>query len=149
MKRTTLNEPPTLTAEELIDDFEFAETKEERLKLIIELGRELPDLPDELRRDEFKVQGCQSQVWLVPEVVEAEGQSKKIVFQADSDAHIVKGLVGILVMLLSGKSPQEILDFDLRGLFDTLKLEKHLVPARSNGLHSMVRKIHEIAVSVR
>lgn len=148
MKRTKLNEPPTLTAEELIDDFEFAETKEERLKLIIELGRELPDLPDELRRDEFKVQGCQSQVWLVPEVVDAD-QGKKIVFQADSDAHIVKGLVGILVMLLSGKSPQEILDFDLRGLFDTLKLEKHLVPARSNGLHSMVRKIHEIAVSVR
>lgn len=143
-----MNEPPALTAEELIDDFEFAETKEERLKLIIELGRELPDMPEELHREEFKVQGCQSQVWLVPEVVE-EGPAKKIVFQADSDAHIVKGLVGILVMLLSGKSPQEILDFDLRGLFDKLKLENHLVPARSNGLHSMVRKIHEIAVSVR
>ncbi|MBI1247808.1 cysteine desulfuration protein SufE [bacterium] len=139
-----LNEPPTLTPEELIEDFELADTKEDRLKLIIELGRELPEFPSVLQRDEFKVQGCQSQVWLVPEIVEADGQTK-IVFQADSDAHIVKGLVGILVMLLSGKSPQEILDFDLRGLFDQLKLEKHLVPARSNGLHSMVRRIHEIA----
>ncbi|GAA4428493.1 SufE family protein [Bremerella cremea] len=143
-----MNEPPSLTAEELIDDFEFLDTKEERLKLIIELGRELPDLPEPLRREEFKVQGCQSQVWLVPEIVEAEGAPKRIVFQADSDAHIVKGLVGILVMLLSGKTPQEILDFDLRGLFDQLKLEKHLVPARSNGLHSMVRRINEIAATV-
>lgn len=142
-----LNEPPALTPEELIDDFEFMETKEERLKLIVELGRELPEFPDELRRDEFKVQGCQSQVWLVPKVVAEEG-TKRILFQADSDAHIVKGLVGILVMLLSGKTPQEILDFDLRGLFDRLKLEKHLVPARSNGLHSMVRRIHEIASTI-
>lgn len=140
-----MKEPPALTPEELIDDFEFMETKEERLKLIVELGRELPEFPEELRLDEFKVQGCQSQVWLVPQIVEEEDGTKRILFQADSDAHIVKGLVGILVMLLSGKTPQEILDFDLRGLFDRLKLEKHLVPARSNGLHSMVRRIGEIA----
>ena len=103
-------------------------------------------MDDAAKIEDNLVRGCQSQVWLQSRVDEETG---RLHLTLDSDAHIVKGLVGILVMLLSGKSPQEILDFDLRGLFDKLKLENHLVPARSNGLHSMVRKIHEIAVSVR
>lgn len=144
--RPTLAPAPRLTADELMDDFEFAETMEERYQLIIELGGELPPFPDMLRAEEYKVQGCQSQVWLVPEVVQADPAAPPaLFFQGDSDSQIVKGLVAILVMLLSGKPAQEILDFDLAGLFDRLDLKKHLTPSRANGLNSMIRRIKEIA----
>lgn len=144
-----MSHPPILTPEELIDDFEFLDTMEERYKLIIELGNELPEFPAALQIDEFKVQGCQSQVWLVPEVVRPEPSAPALVrFRADSDSQIVKGLVAILVMLLSGKTPQEILAFDLQGLFEQLELKKHLTPSRANGLNSMIRRIREIAATV-
>jgi len=137
-----------MTSEELIEEFDFLDTMEDRYKLIIELGNDLPELPEQHRIETNKVQGCQSQVWLAAEVEpQPDGQSV-IVFQADSDAQIVKGLVGILVMLLSGKSPEEILKFNLQGVFEKLELKKHLSPSRSNGLNSMVRRIAEIAASV-
>lgn len=137
-----------MTPEELIDDFEFLDSMEDRYKLIIELGSELPEFPDSLRSEEHKVQGCQSQVWLVPRVSSEDSPDGPIIqFQADSDSQIVKGLVAILVMLLSGKTPKQILEFDLKGLFDRLELKKHLSPSRSNGLNSMIRRIAEIAAS--
>jgi len=136
--------PPTITPEELAEEFEFLDSMEDRYKLIIELGNDLPEFPEALRLEAHKVQGCQSQVWLVPEVIESDG-SKVIQFQADSDSQIVKGLVAILVMLLSGKTPEEILKFDLRELFERLELRKHLTPSRSNGLNSMIQRIAEIA----
>jgi cysteine desulfuration protein SufE len=142
--RNVLSQIPTITPEELIDEFEFLDSMEERYGLIIDMGKELPPLPENFREDGNKVQGCQSQVWLVAQTTPEE--PVRLQFQADSDSQIVKGLVAILVMLLSNKTPREILDFDLKGLFDRLELGKHLSPSRANGLNSMIRRIAELAV---
>ena len=134
-----------MTPEELIEDFELIDDWEDRFQYVVELGRELPTLPDEHRVDTNLVQGCQSRVWLVSSVnVDDEGQNH-VVFQADSDAQIVKGLVAIIVLLLSGKTPQQILDLKIRDLFAQLELGSHLVQSRSNGLNSMIDRVESLA----
>ncbi len=133
-----------MDADTLIEDFEFLENWEDRYRHVIELGRDLPDFPEESRTEENKVLGCASQVWLISST--KPGPNGPVLeFQGDSDAHIVKGLVAVLLTLVSGKSPQAILDTDVLGLFKKIGLEGHLTPQRSNGLRSMVERIRSYA----
>lgn len=132
------------TLAEFIEDFEFlGDDWQDRFKSLIELGEELPALPAEHYADANLVQGCQSKVWLVADVL--PGDPLRLTFQADSDAKLVKGLVALLLLIYAGKTPREILDYDAEGLFQRLQLSKHLVPMRSNGLRSMVNRIRQFA----
>lgn len=120
----------------LIEQFQFLTTWEEKYRKIIELGKLMPDLPAELRREEFKVPGCQSQVWLVAEKL-SDGT---LHFRADSDALIAKGLVALLVNLYDGAAPSEILAFQPKWIAQ-MGLSQHLSPSRANGLVSMLKAI--------
>lgn len=128
------------TFEQIRDDFEFLDEWDDRYKYLIDLGRGLAPYPEEFRDDAHKVRGCASQVWL-----HEARKGELIMLQGDSDAHIVKGLVAILIALYSGKSPQEMRDIDPRAALAPFDLEDHLTPQRSNGLHSMVNRIRAIA----
>lgn len=129
------------TIVEILDTFEFLDDWEDRYRYVIDLGRKLPPLKESEMTDEYKVRGCQSQVWLVPEV-DAEG---RIRLRGDSDAHIVKGLVALMLLIYSGKTAEEILATDAKGILDKLGLAAHLSPMRANGLFSMVERIRSIA----
>ncbi len=131
------------TIEEVLEDFEYLEDWEERYQELIDLGKKVPRLDDAYKTEAYRVKGCVSQVWLVPRV--AETLPPVITFDADSDAHIVRGLVAVLLMVYSGKTPQEILDADIEHIFDRLDLASHLSPSRSNGFRSMVERIRSIA----
>ncbi len=120
--------------------FEFLDDWEDRYREIIDLGKKLPPLAPEEMNDANKVRGCQSQVWLVPEM-----QGGKLVLRGDSDAHIVKGLVALMLLLFSNKTPEEISSIDARAELDSLGLAQHLSPMRANGLFSMVERIYELA----
>ncbi len=126
---------------ELADEFEFLDDWEERYRYVIDLGRGLAPLSDAERTEANKVRGCASQVWLVTEP-QPEG---KIAFRGDSDAHIVRGLIAILLRLLSGRSAAEILAFDSTAAFTRLGLSGHLSAQRSNGLAAMVVRIRRDA----
>ncbi|MCJ9428291.1 SufE family protein [Kordiimonas marina] len=129
------------TLEDVIDTFEFLDDWEDRYRYVIDLGRKLPPLDASEMTDTYKVRGCQSQVWLIPEM-DAEG---RIQLRGDSDAHIVKGLVALMLLIFSGKTPAEILATDARAILDKLGLSAHLSPMRANGLFSMVERIRDIA----
>lgn len=130
--------------DELVADFEFLDDWEDRYRYVIELGKGLAPFPDDAHTDENKVQGCTSQVWLICERQETP-DGPVLVFFGDSDAHIVRGLVAVLLMLVSGRSPQAILDMDVLGVFRRIGLEGHLTPQRSNGLRAMVERIRAYA----
>lgn len=131
----------TLTLEELVENFEFLDDWTERYRYIIELGRELPALDASQRTDANLVRGCQSQVWLVRE---PGGDGEPVRFQADSDAHIVRGLVRVLLIAFDGKTPEQIAAVDHEGLFASLGLAQHLSPSRTNGLYAMVQRIRDL-----
>ncbi len=118
---------------ELIEEFEFLDDWMDRYKHIIDLGQQLPPFPEDWMTDEFKVRGCQSQVWLVPEY-----KGGRLVFHAISDAAIVSGLIAILLKIYSNRTPQEILDTPPE-FIEGIGLNDHLSPSRSNGLHAMVQ----------
>jgi cysteine desulfuration protein SufE len=126
---------------ELADEFDLLEDWEERYRYVIELGRDLSPLSDAERTETNKVRGCASQVWLVTEP-QADGT---VVFRGDSDAHIVRGLIAVLLRLLSGRRPADLLAFDSKAAFDRLGLSGHLSAQRSNGLASMVARIRRDA----
>ncbi len=126
--------------DDIVSDFAFLEDWDERYKYLIDLGRRLPPYPEEKRDDTHKVRGCASQVWLDPTPVDG-----RLEFAGDSDAHIVKGLVALLIALYSGKQPEEILAVDAVASLAPLDLASHLTPQRSNGLSSMVNRIRAIA----
>jgi cysteine desulfuration protein SufE len=128
-----------LAQDELIADFEMFEDWMDRYQYLIDLGRRLPEFPEELKIEENRIRGCQSQVWFVPENVDG-----RLNFQAVSDAAIVSGLIALLLRLYSGRNPQDILDTppDFVG---ALQLESHLSPTRSNGLSSMLTAIRRFA----
>ncbi len=128
-----------MTIEEIIDGFEFIDDWEERIRFLIELGRDLEPLPDEDHSAANKVQGCASQVWLKTEV--GGGDDPILTFRGDSDAHLVKGLVAVTIALYSGRTAREILSTDAGQTFDRIHLREHLTPQRSNGLRSMVERI--------
>ncbi len=133
----------TVNLDELLEDFEFLTDWRDRYQYIIELGDDLAPMPEHLKTEETRVQGCVSNVWLVPEV---RGEAPPTLhFLADSDSQIVRGLVAILVMLCSDRTADEICRLDLEGIFDRLELRRHLSRSRSNGFYSMIRRIKGLA----
>jgi cysteine desulfuration protein SufE len=132
------------TLEDLAAEFDLLGDWEERYRYVIELGRELAPLTDVERADANKVRGCASQVWLVTEP-QSDGALR---FRGDSDAHIVRGLIAILLRLYSGRPPREILAFDAKAAFEQLGLVGALSAQRSNGLASMVARIRRDAEQV-
>ncbi|HEY0436383.1 MAG TPA: SufE family protein [Phenylobacterium sp.] len=126
---------------ELVSEFEVLGDWEERYRYVIDLGKDLAPLSDAERSDANKVRGCASQVWLVTE----PGADGALRFRGDSDAHIVRGLIAILLRLYSGREPAEILAFDAEAAFATLGLKGALSQQRSNGLASMVARIRRDA----
>jgi cysteine desulfuration protein SufE len=131
-------------ARELEENLQIFEDWEERYQYLISLGARLPDYPEEHRDDTHKVEGCISQVWLHPVVI--EGDPKRLEFYGDSDSAIVKGLFAVLRVLYSGHTAAEILDVDLEGFFRRVGLEQHLSPNRRNGFFSMVEEIRRTAL---
>jgi cysteine desulfuration protein SufE len=128
-------------ARELEEEFEVLGDWEERYRYVIDLGRDLAPLSDAERSDANKVRGCASQVWLV----EDAGADGTLAFRGDSDAHIVRGLIAILMRLFSGRRPKEILAFDTPGALARLGLSGALSQQRSNGLAAMVERIRRHA----
>lgn len=126
--------------DDIAGDFAFLDEWDERYKYLIDLGRNLAPYPEEFRDEAHKVRGCASQVWL-----HAARDGGAIVLKGDSDAHIVKGLVALMIALYSGKTPAEMLAVDPHAALAPFDLEGHLTPQRSNGLASMIVRIREIA----
>jgi cysteine desulfuration protein SufE len=131
------------TIDELIENFSFLDDWEDRYRYVIELGKTLPVLSSAEHNDINKVRGCASQVWLVSEPASDDG--RRIVFRGDSDAHIVRGLIAILLALYSGRSAREIAETDPEKVFQRIGLRDHLTSQRSNGLSSMVARIRHDA----
>ena len=139
-----MSQPPTMTIEELLEEFEELLDWEEQCDFLIDLGFELPDFPTDYKSEANIVHGCQSLVWLVAEPVDEDGVTT-IRIQADSDAMIVKGLIAVLLATYSGKTPQQILETDIEGQFERMGLNQHLSSTRRNGLHGMVQRIRNFA----
>jgi cysteine desulfuration protein SufE len=135
------------TIDEIIENFAVLDDWDDRYRYVIELGRMLAPLPDAVRTDANKVQGCASQVWLGTSVAPDGAAGPTLSFVGDSDAHIVRGLIAILFALYSGKSARDIIDADAVALFEKLGLREHLTPQRSNGFRSMVERIKSDARS--
>lgn len=133
-----------VTSSDIVDTLGFFDNWEERYKYIIDLGKELPELPQAFRTEEYLVRGCQSQVWLVDEV-----RDNKLYFQADSDAFIVKGLLSVVLAAFNGKTPGQILSFDIDAYFAELDLLQHLSSTRGNGLKAMVKRIRDKAIQLQ
>jgi len=127
----------------LVEDFGFLDDWEDRYRYVIELGRSLPELSAAEHNETNKVRGCASQVWLVSEV-ETNGEAR-LKFRGDSDAHIVRGLIAILLALYSGRTAREIVAIDPEEVFARIGLRDHLTSQRSNGLSSMVARIRAYA----
>jgi len=130
-----------MTTEEITGNFAYLDSWDDRYRYVIELGRTLAPFPEAARSEANKVQGCASQVWLITDIEPNGAAGPVLRFSGDSDAHIVRGLIAILLALYSGKPAQKILDIDALALFDRLGLREHLTPQRSNGLKSMVGRI--------
>lgn len=128
------------TIDEIRENFELLEEWDDRYRYVIELGRTLEPMPEAEHSSENKVQGCVSQVWLSRKM-DRSGNGPVLQYLGDSDAHIVRGLIAILLTLYSGRTPQEILAADATGVFDEFGFRDHLTPQRSNGLRAMVERI--------
>jgi cysteine desulfuration protein SufE len=126
---------------EIIDNFSILDEWDDRYRYLIELGRELPALSAAAHNDANKVQGCASQVWLDTSVRSNGADGPVLTFEGDSDAHIVRGLIAILLATYSGKPARHVLGTDAIALFEKLGLKEHLTPQRSNGFRSMVERI--------
>ncbi len=130
--------------QDMIDDFSFLDDWEDRYMHVIELGKALAPLTDADRNAQTKVNGCVSQVWLVRQI--KDGNILR--YSGDSDAHIVKGLVAVVLTIFSGRTAQEITDIDAAAILSGLGLEEHLTPQRSNGLHAMIGRIKRDAAQL-
>ncbi|MGQ0673715.1 MAG: SufE family protein [Hyphomicrobium sp.] len=127
-------------------DFELLDSWEDRYRYVIELGRQLPEMPAALKTEATKVRGCASQVWLATTTTPSvNGAGPVLHFQGDSDAHIVRGLVAILLSLVEGRTATDILATDANAALGQLGLKEHLTPQRSNGFASMVERIRSDA----
>lgn len=131
------------TLEAIHDDFAFLDEWEDRYRYIIDLGESLPEFPEASRDEMHRVRGCVSQVWLHTDV--GEGPDPVITFRGDSDAHIVRGLVAIMLALFSGKCASEIVRTDAEETMRALGLDEHLTPQRANGLRAMIKRIKQEA----
>ncbi|WP_428029230.1 SufE family protein [Ancylobacter sp.] len=130
----------TSKIDSIIEDFELLDNWDDRYRYLIELGRALPPFPEERRSEQSKVQGCASQVWLVSDT-RTGTDGPRLALLGDSDAHIVRGLVAILLALYSDRPARDILATDPGAVFARIGLKDHLTPQRSNGLRSMVERI--------
>jgi cysteine desulfuration protein SufE len=129
-----------MTIDQIISDFALLDDWEERYRYIIDLGRQLPLLPEAERNEQNRVRGCASQVWLATHRMSSGGQLH-LHFIGDSDALIVRGLVAIAIALFDGKTPRQILATDAEAVFQRLDLRAHLTAQRSNGLRALVDRI--------
>lgn len=128
---------------EIISEFDLFEDWLDKYTHIIESTKSTPRLDPKYKQDKYLIQGCQSQVWLHPSL-----EDGKVIFRADSDALITRGIVGLLVRVLSGQPPQEIIDAKLE-FIDTIGLHQHLSPTRSNGLASMIKQMKLYALALK
>lgn len=131
----TVSTSATEAQDAITDEFAFFSDWTERYQYLIDLGRKLPEFPDELKREEHKVHGCQSQVWLVP-----DGDADCMSFRATSDSAIVSGLIALVLRVYSGRPAREILATEPTYI-EAIGLAKHLSPTRSNGLAAMLKKL--------
>ncbi len=127
--------------DEVVEEFSFLKDWEERYAYLIDLGKELPLIDDRYRTDDYLIKGCQSKVWLFAQLVDG-----KVLFTADSDAIITKGIVALLVRVFSGQAPEDIIKADA-GFIDQIGLKEHLSPTRANGLVSMIEQMKRYAVA--
>ena len=134
-----------MTIDDIRENFALLEEWDDRYRYVIELGRTLEPMPDEDHSAANKVQGCASQVWLTKTIDRTNSKEPVLNFKGDSDAHIVRGLIAILLTLQSGKSARDILASDPVAVFDELGFREHLTPQRSNGLRAMVERIRNDA----
>lgn len=130
--------------DDIREAFQLFDGWEDRYRFVIDLGKELPELAGAERIDDNLVRGCQSQVWLIADYDADAGVMR---LKLDSDAHIVRGLIAIVLAAYDGRSPCHIVDFDIEGLFDELDLLQHLSATRGNGLRAMVARIREAAAA--
>jgi len=137
------------TIETIIDDFEYLDDWEDRYRYIIEIGKALPEMPKSEQIDANKVRGCASQVWLVAETEPGEPGDPVMIFRGDSDAHIVRGLVAVVLAANSGKKASEVEQLDETALLSRLGLAEHLSAQRANGLRSMIMRIKAHAAAAR
>ena len=135
----------TLQIADVIATFDMLDAWEDRYRYLIEMGRSLAPLSDDGRNEDNRVRGCASQVWVVTTLTHAPDGTPLLAFRGDSDAHIVKGLVALVLSFYDKKTPQEVLSGDVMGLFKQLELSEHLTPQRSNGVRSMVERIRRDA----
>lgn len=131
---------------EIRDDFALLDDWEDRYRYVIELGRQLPELPEAMRTEANKVRGCASQVWIATRIDDDNGV-RRLHFVGDSDAHIVRGLIAILFALYQDATPDDILKLDPHSVFTEFGLAEHLTQQRSNGLASMVARIRADATA--
>lgn len=139
----TLTENPfgtSISTEDILDTLGFFDDWEERYKYIIDLGKQLPVMSDSKKTEQYLLRGCQSQVW-----IDSELNNGVLNFEADSDAHIVRGLLGVVLAAYNHKTPADILAFDIDDYFARIDLVKHLSPTRGNGLRAMVQRIQDTA----
>ena len=137
--------PPPI--DEIVENFEFLDDWEDRYRYLIELGRMLPDYPEAARDEAHKVRGCASQVWLATEA--GEGADPVLKVRADSDAHIVRGLVALALASFDGRPASEIEAHELGPTLSRIGLDEHLTPQRANGFASLVGRIKEDARAAR
>jgi cysteine desulfuration protein SufE len=130
-----------MTIDEIRGNFALLEDWDDRYRYVIELGRTLDPMPESEHSSGNKVQGCASQVWLSRQLARSDDTEPVLSYLGDSDAHIVRGLIAILLTLFSGRTAREILSTDAIAVFDELGFREHLTPQRSNGLRSMVERI--------
>ena len=143
MAATAANRNPfgnSISTQDVLDTLGFFDSWEDRYKYIIELGRELPPMAAELHTEDRLVRGCQSQVW-----IDTALENGRLQLLADSDAFIVKGLLGLVLAAYNNRTPAEILAFDIDAYFQQLELLRHLSATRGNGLRAMVQRIQDIA----
>ena len=133
--------PETTSLDEIVENFSLLEEWDDRYRYVIELGRTLEPMPQAEHSAANKVQGCASQVWLSKHVARSSSGEPTLKYRGDSDAHIVRGLIAILLTLFSGHTPQQILSTDAIAIFDEFGFREHLTPQRSNGLRAMVERI--------
>ncbi len=129
-----------ISTDDILDTLGFFDDWEERYKYIIDLGKQLPAMSDDKKNDTYLLRGCQSQVW-----IDSELNNGVLTFEADSDAHIVRGLLGVVLAAYNHKTPADIIAFDIDDYFSKIDLVKHLSPTRGNGLRAMVQRIQDTA----
>ncbi len=131
-----------MTLDEIKDSFAFFDDWEDKYRFIIDLGKALPSMSEADRRDENLVRGCQSQVWLIGRY---DPETKALTLSLDSDAHIVRGLIAVVLAAYQNQTARYIVDHDMDALFAELKLMEHLSATRGNGLRAMVARIKQLA----